>query len=124
LAPKRPKPAEITITVSRDGDRDIVFLGTLIGQGEANDYTARIYRTSSGKFIASLHYDHLSMHTKRGKVAENAEGVAEFFTEDRTSGDGKTRVTSRYLNDAGKLAMQDAAHVEPSFRERGFEIVE
>jgi hypothetical protein len=117
----------LTTTLRRDGDRDIVFTGILIGEGEAGEFTARIYKTNGGKFVASLiHTDHIYTERRsyRAAVADNAAGIAEFYMEEKVTGDGKHRVTTKYLNDAGKLAMQNASNEEGSFEEHGFHMVE
>jgi hypothetical protein len=111
------------LLVKRDGERDIVFTGTLIGEGESGDDKALIFRTESGKFVASLitgsyngkHY---------GVVGETAAEIAAFYTREVTDGAGKGRVTRTHLNEAGKLAMQGASDGDDTFRDLGYEIVE
>lgn len=124
MAGKQPAKNSKRFTVKRDGDRDIVFSGVEIGEGESGDYSAFIYRTDGGKFVAALLHSHYSVRNYFGSVAEDAAGVTAFFTREETTGTGKNRVTHSELNEAGKLAMQDAARIDDSFRDHGFEMVD
>jgi len=107
-----------TTAIRRDGLRDIVFVGALIGRGEAANYIAEVYKTTSGKYVASLvggdPYGKTRKH--QGIVSKDAEGIAQFFEQ--------TIETDTFLNEAGKLAMQNASATDPSFLDKGFEIVE
>jgi hypothetical protein len=59
-----------------------------------------------------------------GVVAETAAEVAQFFIRQVEEGSGKNRVTRNELNEAGKLAMRDAAIKDSAFLEHSVEIVE
>ena len=112
-------------TITRDGDRDIVFRGSVIGEATSSDDMATIYRTESGKYVAAL-MEKVSYSTHRysGTVADDAEGIAAFFQTSIITGDGKTRTTRIVLNEAGKQAMQAASEEEETFRDKGYEIVD
>lgn len=122
MAGQKTPPRQV---VKRDGDRDIVLKGVVIGRGQSGDYTALIYRTDNGKYVASLTRKHITGDPdQHGVVGENAAEIATFYTREITEGSGKDRLTRKHLNEAGKLAMQDASEKEETFRDLGFEIVE
>lgn len=103
-----------------------MFVGTLIGRGEASHNIAEVYKTTSGKYVASLieadPYGSSRKHS--GIVSDDAAGIAAFFEHAVETGTGETRVTRMHLNEAGKLAMQNASAIDGAFLDKGFEIVE
>ncbi len=112
--------------VSRDGDRDIYFKGVELGTGTAKDDQAHIYKTAGGKYVAALEENYLTIGIRRrsATVATTAEEVAAFFRRSVTTGSGKDRVTTESLNEAGKLALQEASRADESFLHHGIEIVD
>jgi hypothetical protein len=111
--------------VGRDGDRDVYFKGIKLGTGTAKDDQAHIYKTEGGKYVAALveSYNSSINRKRSATVATSAEEVAAFFRRSDTKGSGKDRVTTESLNEAGKLALQEAAQVDETFLHHGIEIV-
>jgi len=120
-------PSDKDFHIPRDGARDIAFKGRLIGEGDSGHDHAEIYRTAGGKFVASLvRRDAYSTENDKcfGTSADTAQEVAAFYTLSSTTGTGKNRETRSLLNEAGKIAMREAASHERSFLEQSDELVD